>query len=185
MISPQDFMVKAIQAWEGVYSGDPQDPGNWANGQLIGSQYGVTPAVLAQHRGIPVSEITVDVMKGVQIEEAAAIGLELFYKAPHFDLLSWCAATASLLDFGWGAGAGQAVKSMQRIVGVTADGVLGPITARAYNDWLLKIGEDQAAQAIHDMRCDFYREIARVNPVLQKYLKGWFNRSDWALKEAA
>src|SRR5690242_16807705 len=126
MISVRDFLKSVISTWEGQYSSDPQDPGNIVDGQVIGSMRGVTAPVLAKHRGVPVSEITPQVMQAVTLDEAADIGVELFYKAPHFDLLTWCPATAALLDFGWGAGAGQAARSVQRIVGATADGVIGP-----------------------------------------------------------
>jgi lysozyme family protein len=185
MITVPQFLEKVIRAWEGELSTDPQDPGNWANGLLIGSKYGVTPSVLAKHRGWPVASITPDVMAAVEIGEAVAIGEKQFYREPHFDLLVWCPATASLLDFGWGAGSGQAVKSMQRLVKAVPDGILGPATAKSYNDWLAAEGQENAAQAIHDMRCAFYRQISTSNPVLAKYLKGWTNRADWALKAAA
>lgn len=183
MIAVRDFLRSVISTWEGGYSSDADDPGNWANGQLLGSMRGVTPAVLAKHRGIPLDSITPEAMQSVTIDEAVAIGEEMFYLQPHFDKLLWVPATAELLDFGWGSGYGQATKSMQRIVGVTADGALGPITAKAYNDW---VGTStDPAKAIYDMRVAFYREIADEHPVLQKYLKGWTNRAAWALREAA
>lgn len=181
MISVRDFLRAVIGTFEGLYSCDPDDPGNYANGRLLGSMRGVTPAVLAKHRGVPLDTLTVDQMKSVTLDEAADIGEQRFYKADHFDLLTWAPATAGLLDFGWGAGDGQASKSMQRLVGVTADGQIGPQTAAAYNAWL----SDASAQAIYDMRAAFYREIANEKPVLRKYLQGWLNRAQWALKAAA
>ena len=142
MISVRDFLKAVIGTWEGLYSGDPDDPGNYANGRLVGSMRGVTPPVLAKFRGVSIDTITVDVMKSVSLDEAANIGYMGFYVGPHFDLLTWCPATAALLDFGWGAGSGQAVKSMQRLVGVNADGGLGPITAKAYNEWVSSVGDE-------------------------------------------
>lgn len=185
MIAVRDFLKAVIGTWEGLYSSDPADPGNYANGVLVGSMRGVTPAVLAKHRGVDVNTITPDIMQGVTTEEAADIGIELFYKAPHFDQLTWCTATAELLDFGWGAGAGQATKSMQRVIGVTADGILGPETTRDYNAWIGGSSWQSPANAIYNMRVAFYREIADEKPVLQKYLQGWINRAQWALKAAA
>lgn len=185
MIEPRDFLKQVIATWEGLYSDDADDSGNWANGRLLGSMHGVTPEVLARHRGISVDALTPITMRSVTLDEAADIGMEQFYKAPHFDLLAWAPSTAALVDFGWGSGSGQAVKSMQRIVGANADGALGPMTAKAYNDWLAGKSNTDAAQAIYDMRVAFYREIARVNPVLQKYLKGWINRAQWALNTGA
>jgi lysozyme family protein len=74
---------------------------------------------------------------------------------------------------------------VQRLLGVPSDGVIGPVTAKAYNEWIASEGEEAAAQAIYDMRVAFYRQIANKNPVLQKYLVGWTNRARWVLKEAA
>jgi lysozyme family protein len=185
MIGVRDFLKAVTGTWEGLYSGDPDDPGNYANGRLVGSMRGVTAAVLAKHRGVPLDTITADVIKSVTLDEAADIGVELFYKAPHLDLLTWSAPVAELLDFGWGAGAGQAVKSLQRLIGADADGVLGPLTAARFNGWLESQPEAGAAQAIYDMRIAFYRQIATTNPTLQKYLTGWKNRAQWALKAAA
>jgi len=187
MISVHDFLVAVNKAWEGLYSDDPLDPGNWSGGlagvgTLLGSMHGVTPLVLAKHRGVDVSTLTAEDMQSVTLNEAADIGESMFYKAPHFDLLTWCPATAILLDFGWGSGAGQAAMSMQRLVGTTADGVVGPITAKAYNDWLGS-GVDPA-QAMYTMRMDFYRMICQTNPTLQKYFQGWKNRADWVLRTA-
>ncbi len=182
MISVHDFLKAVIGTWEGQLSVDPDDPGNYANGRLVGSMRGVTPAVLAQHRGISIDSITTDAIKSVTLDEAAQIGEDLFYKAPHFDLLTWAPATATLLDFGWGSGAGQAAKSMQRVVGVPADGSVGPITAKAYNDWLTT--NPDPAKAMYDMRMAFYRQICASNPTLQKYFQGWKNRADWVLKVA-
>lgn len=190
MLPVRDFMAKVIGAWEGLYSSDANDPGNWTGGQvgagrMIGSMRGVTPAVLARHRLVNVDSLTQADMKGVTLDEAADIGESLFYRAPCFNLLTWAPATASLVDFGWGAGPGQAVKSMQRLVGANADGALGPMTAAAYNAWLAARSNTETAEAIHGMRIDFYHLICDRNPSLSIYLNGWLNRAAWALKEAS
>lgn len=184
-MTPLDFLKTVIAAWEGLYGANPDDAGNWAHGwhgerQLDGTMRGVTPDALAAHRGIDPATLTPEIMKTVTLEEAAEIGMIDFYDGPHFNLLTWGPATAALLDFGWGAGPGQAVKSMQRLVGATPDGQLGPLTAKAYNDWLAGTGEARALQAIHDMRAAFYRLVADRHPEDQQFLQGWLNRDDWA-----
>jgi lysozyme family protein len=185
MIAPLDFLKMVVARWEGLYSADPADPGNWVTRPhgsrvVVGTMRGVTAASLAAHRGVPDSHVTVADMMALTLDEAAAIGLADFYRKARFDLLTWGPATAALLDFGWGAGMYQAVKSMQRLVGAPADGMLGPVTARTYNDWIATRGWARTTEAIHDMRADFYREIAATHPVLRKYLQGWLNRDDWA-----
>lgn len=180
MIAPLDFLKLVIGRWEGLYSDNPGDTGNWAGGKLIGTMRGVTPNALAAHRGIDPSSLTPDDMKALSLAEAAEIGMTDFYQRPHFDQLTWGPATAALLDFGWGAGPGQAVKSMQRMVGANPDGGIGPLTVSAYNAWIARVGWESATKAIHDMRCGFYRQICQTNPSYNQFLQGWINRADWA-----
>lgn len=179
MITPLEVMERIIDKWEGGYQSYVDDKGNWINGRLVGTMRGVTPAALAQHRGIDPSTITPEMMKSITLEEAADIGVKHYYEEPGFGKLRWTAATASLVDFGWGSGPGQAVLSMQRIVGVSADGSIGPITIAAYNQWEDQTPDVEALKRIHDMRAGFYRMITFGNPEYEKFLQGWLNRNDW------
>jgi lysozyme family protein len=184
-MTPLEFLRLVIERWEGGYQSYADDRGNWVTNPggmriKIGTMRGVTPEALAKHRGVPAWTLTPDDMKSVTLDEAAEIGLTHYYRAPRFDLLTWGAATASLVDFGWGSGPGQATLSMQRLVGVAADGIIGPVTAKAYGAWATRLGDKAALQAIHDMRAAFYRHIAEINPDNQKFLQGWLNRDDWA-----
>lgn len=178
MITPQEFLKMVIARWEGLYSEDSDDAGNWCGGKLVGSMHGVTGSVLAMHRRIAYASVTPEVMKSVTLDEAADIGMEGYYKGGRFDLLPWCPATASLLDFAWGSGPTQAARSMQRLVGAAPDGAIGPHTANAYNAWL-RTGDPWATtNAIKEMRKAFYRGIAHGSNA--KYLEGWLNRAEWA-----
>ena len=53
-----------------------------------------------------------------------------------------------------------------------ADAALGPLTAKAYNDWLARVGDQAALQAIHDMRADFYRLVYPSTDGVGGYLTG-------------
>lgn len=183
--SPKDFLAQVISMWEGGYESYADDMGNWVtdpDGRRIdvGTMRGVTPAAFASHRGVQPWTLTPDDMRSVTLDEAVDIGYKHYYLEPHFDLLPWGPATASLVDFGWGAGPGQATISMQRLVKVAADGSVGPTTAKAYAYWEAGLGWRKATDAIHDMRGDFYRRLAEENPADQQFLQGWLNRDDWA-----
>jgi len=185
MIAPLDFLKLVIGKWEGGYQAYTDDAGNWVTlpdgtRRDVGTMRGVTPAALAAYRGVAPSSLTADAMKAVTLDEAAAIGFANYYKAPRFDLLAWGPAAAALLDFGWGAGPAQAALSLQRLVAVRPDGVIGEVTARAFNDWLVKLGSEAATAAIHDMRARFYRHLADIVPGDRQFLQGWLNRDDWA-----
>jgi lysozyme family protein len=183
--TPKDFLNTVISMWEGQYESYADDQGNYVtmpdgSRKDIGTMRGVTPNALAAHRGIEPWTLTPDDMQSVTLDEAVDIGYQHYYLDPHLDLLPWGPATAALLDFAWIAGPGQAVVSMQRLVGVTADGAIGPITARAYADWEASLGWAKSTEAIHDMRAAFYTALANENPADQQYLQGWLNRDDWA-----
>lgn len=184
MISPLDFLKQVIARWEGGYQSFADDMGNWIvtpEGARIkiGTMRGVTPSALASHRGVLAWSLTPADMQAVTLDEAAAIGFKHYYVEPHFDKLVWGPATAALLDFGWGAGPGQATLSLQRMLGIGADGVLGSITAETYNAWEAGQGWGAATTAIHDMRAAFYRHICDIRPANTQYLQGWLNRDDW------
>lgn len=185
VISPLDFLKEVIAAWEGGYQSYADDAGNWVdhNGVRlnIGTMRGVTPAALAQHRGVPPWTLTPADMQAVTLDEAAEIGFKHYYVEPKLNLLRWGPATAAILDFGWGSGPYQAVLSMQRLIGAKPDGIIGTLeTVPAYASWIARKGWDSATQAVHDMRADFYRHICVVNPANARFLQGWLNRDDWA-----
>ena len=64
-----------------------------------------------------------------------------------------------------------AVKCVQRIVGVTADGGFGSGTLAAVNGY-----DGDLLAALHNARCDYYREIAQNGSA--KFLTGWLNRAN-------
>ncbi|MEO7691268.1 MAG: glycosyl hydrolase 108 family protein [Sphingomonas sp.] len=175
MMKPADFIRDYIKTHEGGLSLDPVDHGNWHNGVLVGSNFGVTGDVLAKAR--QVNKVTPADMAALTLDEAVSIGCRLFYAMPHFDLLPWDPAVASVLDMGWGAGPGQAIKLLQRMIGANDDGQLGPYTARLYRSYVADHGIEATARAYGDVRIAFYSRIIAIHPSNEKYRKGWRNRA--------
>lgn len=180
-MTPSAFIADYIQRWEGGLSLHKEDSGNWVAGRLIGSKYGVTANALAQHRRCDPASITAEAMANLTLDEAVAIGKALYFDAPGFALLPWNQVTASIVDFGWGAGPGQAIKTLQRLVGVSADARLGPATEAAYGKWLAAHSLEEAAQLWADQRNAFYDLIVHQKPQNAKFLKGWKNRTAYFL----
>lgn len=178
MPTPFHELSYAIQTWEGLFQDQPQDEANWVNGRLVGTMRGVTPAVLAAHRGIPATSVTKDMMKTVTLTEAAEIGVSRFYKGTGLDLLPWGPATAALVDVGWGSGPRQAILFAQRLAGATDDGVVGAETVRLYTNWVSQVGWEQATREVHRLRVAFYNLIIQRNPKWEIYRKGWMRRAD-------
>ena len=65
------------------------------------------------------------------------------------------------------------IKIVQQLTGTKEDGYMGPITRRAVNTYLGDFAHDfaHARKVYYEHRCE-------QNPVLKKYLKGWFRRVD-------
>lgn len=98
-----------------------------------------------------------------------------FYKANFWDkilgdAIDSQAVAAYLYDFKVNAGA-NAVKCVQRIVGVTVDGGFGNGTLEAVNGYSGDLLSD-----LHTARCDYYKEIAQNGSA--KFLNGWINRAN-------
>lgn len=192
MMTPEAFARDYIFRWEDgsskdpkkTHSMDPVDNGNWTGnarnvGALVGSNHGVTPLALAAHRDVPVKEITYDVMHKLTIEEAADIALKAYYVDNKLNLLPWNPTTASIMDFGWGAGAFRAVEKLQAMVGVSADRLIGKGTIAAYKTWLAGKTPEQAAEAWALVRNAYYEAVIKANPAKAKYRNGWKGRTDY------
>lgn len=179
------FIADYIQRWEGGLSLHKEDSGNWVNGVLIGSKYGVTANALAQHRRCKPADITAAAMAALTLDEAVDIGKAIYFDAPGFAQLPWNQVTASIVDFGWGAGPGQSIKTLQRLVGVAPDARLGPATAAAYAQWLGGRSLEDAARAWGTQRDAFYELIVHQKPQNAKFLKGWKNRTAYFLPGGA
>lgn len=164
-----------IQDHEGGLSTDPNDTGNWYNGACVGSKYGVTGAVLCKYR--KVDTIRAEDMAALGLDEAVAIGMDLFYEEPHFDRLPWNQVTASVLDMAWGAGPKQGIKLLQRMIGAADDGEIGSYTARAFDDYLANHGLAETARRWADVRNAFYDHIIAIRPGNARYRNGWRNRT--------
>jgi lysozyme family protein len=195
MMTPEQFAEAFILRWEDGNSNDPvkthsldrDDSGNWTGaeigkGALVGSQHGVTPAALAAFRKVPVSQITLPVMRALSRNEAARIALRDYYEKPRLNLLPWNIVTASLFDFGWGAGPVTGIKKLQDMVDAPIqDGIVTPggKTIQLFTAFVKSQPVEFAAGAFWSIRERFYEDVIKAKPVKAKYERGWDNRSRW------
>lgn len=107
-------------------------------------------------------------------EEARAIYASKYVKGPGFDQLP-AVLQPLLVDWGVVSGPHLVMQQLQTILGVEADGILGPATLAAlpaYPEGLLKLNNLLMAARI--------RQVGRIvakNPSQVKYLNGWLNRA--------
>jgi len=182
---PREGFMEAIETWEGGFQKMPRDSGNWVkvgnSKRLIGTMRGVTPYALAKHRGVPASTLTEADMRGLSLEEAADIGMTHYYEANGLNRLPYVPATEVWADIGWGSGPFFAVRKMQKMVGVGVDGKIGPITEKAYTEWVRDRGHEQSVNDIYQFRRAFYISISRPGSRNAKFRKGWLNRANYYL----
>ncbi len=77
-----------------------------------------------------------------------------------------------LLSFAVNQGPHQAIHLLQRALGVTEDGVIGPQTLAAINTQ----DEDEVMKKWRETLAYFYHRVVLVNPNKAKFLNGWLAR---------
>jgi len=150
--------LKMLLKHEGGFVNHPKDPGGMTN-------LGVTKAVYDAHIG---RESTEKEMRALTPEDVAPI-----YKAKYWDKvrgddlpsgLDW-----AVFDWAVNSGPGRAAKALQKAVGVTQDGAIGPMTLRA-------VANHEPAELIdqiYHIRQHFYESLKTFDT----FGKGWTRRN--------
>lgn len=94
----------------------------------------------------------------------------LFWDRWKADEIKDQAVANTLVDWVWGSGV-YGIKIPQRMLNVTADGVVGAKTIEALNN-----APKDFLQRLYKEREDFLHRIVRSNPTQKVFLKGWMNR---------
>ena len=156
-----ELMLKS----EGGYSDDQRDSGNHLpNGREGSTMLGVTQYNWENWAG---HEVTQDQMKKLTPED-----VKPFYKKKFWDVCR-CDDMPSgidylVFDFAVNAGCGGSAKILQKAVGVTPDGGIGPMTLAAVN----AIPEAELIERFSEAKEAFYRSLDNF-PV---YGNGWLSR---------
>lgn len=162
-----DFVAK----WEGGWDNHPNDPGG-------PTMYGVSLRFL-EDLGIEWGDldfdgdIDIDDVRLVTLEKARELFKAAFWDRLRLDevppLCAWV-----LYDTAVNMGLSYARKLFQKAVGITADGIWGPIS------WgkLRTCDDRKTALAMLPIRRRRYADLAEANPRLKVFLKGWTNRVD-------
>ncbi|MBV1835669.1 glycosyl hydrolase 108 family protein [Acetobacter estunensis] len=180
------------------YQANPNDPGNWANGQLIGTNMGITPWMLARWLG---RDVTVDDMLHLARQTTFAIYRAKYWDVvggdglnPGLDLMGFDhgilvgaersrETLASAQAVGVGLKATRLTKAraeiLQGILGVRVDGIIGPLTKAVLNVSL--VGQASAAILyVADLQEVYYRSCG----AFPTFGIGWLNRLDRRTKTA-
>ena len=160
--------LKIILMHEGGYVNHPKDPGGETN-------LGVTKRVYEEWGGTKE-------MKDLTVED-----VEPIYKINYWDKIKGDDLPDGLdlcvFDFGVNAGPGRAAKFLQKLLGVTQDGGIGPQTLGALQS---AIGEDKVTQTremiekYQSMRQEYYEGLSTFDT----FGKGWTRRVEETTHEA-
>lgn len=142
---------------EGGYSNNKSDPGG-------PTKYGITHRTLAAHRGVP--SVTAAQVKALTLKEAEEIYRRSYWTQSGGDLLPTGLDYAAF-DYGVNSGPSRAVKSLQKVVGVTQDGIVGGQTVAAVERY------PGGVQALIRAYCDERMRFLRGLKTWGSFGRGW------------
>lgn len=108
---------------EGGYSNRKTDSGG-------PTKYGITHKTLAAHRGV--SRVSAEEVKALTLSEAELIYRKSYWRQSGGSLLP-SGLDYAAFDYGVNSGPSRAVRSLQRVVGTSQDGIVGSMTIDAVN----------------------------------------------------
>lgn len=147
---------------EGGFVNDLHDRGG-------ATKYGITQATLSWHLGRPA---TVDDVKSMSIDTARSIYERRYILNPGFDKVPTGVLHSNLVDFGVMSGPMLAIVHLQEILGVTADGVIGPETLGA----LSAASHTLVNKQLVIRRALMAARLCKKDPNQLRFLGGWLTR---------
>lgn len=149
--------ITLIFGSEGGYSNNPADPGG-------PTKYGITQSTLTHWRGTKVAEADV---RALTLPEAAEIIRAQYAFHVHFDELP-AGLDYAMLDYAVNSGPAQANKTLQRVLGVAQDGIMGAKT--------LDASQRQPDSVLVRNLCDARMTFLRGLRNWKTFGDGWTNR---------
>ena len=159
-MAKSEILKPFILSWEGGFANIKGDRGGATN-------KGVT---IATYRSVFGKERTVDDLKTLTDVEWMHIFNTLFWNRWQADHIKDQSVANLLVDWVWASG-NYGVRLPQRILGVAIDGVVGPKTLAAVNDYP---DQEKLFKMLWQEREDFFKRIGTGTQ--KKFLKGWLNR---------
>lgn len=165
-----DDAFKRVIGHEGNYQCDREDRGNWTSGivgkgQLKGTKYGISAM---SYPSLDIKNLTLDQAKEIYHRE--------FWQRVQGDDLH-PAIAYQLFDSSVNHGIGNAIRFLQRAVGVIDDGQIGAITLAAIN----QLSIDDVLKLFNAERIEFFTKIS----TFERNGRGWMRRVAQNLRYAS
>lgn len=116
---------------------------------------------------------SVDDLKNILYKEWRDIVHTMYWSKWKADLIEDQNVANMLVDWVWASGQGIGIKRVQKILNVTADGIVGPKTIAAVNS------DKDLFTKVYNARAEHFNAIVKANPSQKKWLKGWMNRINY------
>ena len=160
-MSAFDKCIEVILKNEGGYVNHPADPGGETN-------FGIAKRFFP---GVDIKNLTK--------EQAIGIYHANYWKPMNLDGIWDGELVLQVFDFGVNAGKRRSIRTLQRIVGAGADGIIGPQTTKMVN-YFKPVRKDGVCYTLleffKDERKAYYINLADRKPSLNVFLRGWLNR---------
>jgi lysozyme family protein len=159
-------ILDEILAREGGFVNHPMDKGGPTN-------FGITARTLGEWRNLG-RRATWREVQALTREEALQIYRRRYIENPGFtpDVFPHDGLRAILIDHGVLSGPFTAIKDLQEVLNIEADGVIGPRTRAA----LLLADHERVCTALAKARIVRFVRIAQGDPSQLAFLAGWVNR---------
>jgi lysozyme family protein len=168
-----DRCIEVILKSEGGYQCDPADIGNYNSyGKLIGTNFGISARLFP---GVDIKNLT--------REKTKVLYYNHYWQPMNLEGIRNPDLVLHIFDHGINAGKRTAIRMVQRLIAVKADGVCGPMTVKTINtckpQTIIIEGYGLLQSVLEHYkyaRYKYYTDLTMRRPVTQKYLKGWYNR---------
>jgi len=154
--------LKVVLKHEGGYVNHPRDPGGRTN-------LGVTQRVWEDWIGRKATEAD---MRALTPDTVAPL-----YRKKYWDKVRANELPAGLdlhvFDFGVNAGPARAVRYLQIMLGASPDGIWGPATKRALDNYIQQYGLTKAINRYAELREQYYRQLRTFDT----FGRGWLRRN--------
>ena len=161
-----ELLQPFILRWEGGFVNDPLDSGGATN-------KGVTIGTFRRHFG---RFKTVEDLKNITEEQWFHVFKSGYWDPCLADFINDQSIANIIVDWTWCSGARNACRRVQKVLGVTPDGIFGQQTLAAINARRLPMERRELFMAIRKERIKFIESIIRRNPSQKRFYRGWMNR---------
>ena len=119
-------------------------------------------------------------MKSLEKDEARAIYHAEYFVKPKIDKINRTSLRVFMLDAAVQHSPKRVIRWLQKIAGVPADGILGPVSLGAVN----RLDSDVLYRRLVAERCRFYGRLITRKPSQAVFAAGWANRLAAFIEEA-